>query len=147
LCETSVLTLPWEVFTKPAVSNLRFEVTETVPVMVPSDAVETFSFTAGLGGDSVFGYGTGDMADFLVEVEQQGSSGCEVAVGVEDLQRDLMLIAVAEHASEGSEIDAIGSKIQRLHAGNRSPQEWVDAAGIDPRVHRSDACRLSVNRD
>src|ERR1044071_1331193 len=82
----------------------------------------------------------------VLEGEQCGR-GRKSIISAEDADRDLVRLPIAEQAREGRKINAIRSKIQRLHAGNRTPQQRIDSAGIDPRINRRNAGRCAIDCD
>src|SRR5258708_37236572 len=83
----------------------------------------------------------------MIEVNQQRCRRLEAVIGVVHPEGNLMGLAVAEQASKRREIHAVGDKIQRLDARNRSPQIGINSTGVDPRVDGSNCGWLPVDRD
>src|ERR1041385_7692661 len=58
-----------------------------------------------------------------------------------------MRLSVAQYAGERRKVNSIRRKIQRLHAGDGTPEQWIDSAGIDPRIDRCNACGRAIDSD
>src|ERR1051326_6056408 len=82
----------------------------------------------------------------VLEGQKRGRGGKSI-VGAEHADRDLVRLPIAEQAREGREVNAIGSEIQRLHAGDGTPQQRIDSAGIDPRINWRNASGGAIDGD
>src|SRR5579864_8695110 len=82
----------------------------------------------------------------ILEGQQRGRGGKSV-VRSEHADRHLVRLPVAEQARERCEVNAIRSEIQSLHAGDRTPQQRIDSAGVYPRINRSNAGGCAINGD
>jgi hypothetical protein len=103
---------------------------------------------AGIGrSQGVRSHRSAELADILIEIEQEGGSSREIAVRVEYAQSDGVRLAVVEERREGCEVDAIGPEIHSLNAGDRAPEIRVDAASVDPRIDGGDAGGGSIDGD
>uniref|UniRef100_A0A804PAJ0 Uncharacterized protein n=1 Tax=Zea mays TaxID=4577 RepID=A0A804PAJ0_MAIZE len=81
----------------------------------------------------------------------------EVEVGVDEprvhgvghRERDLVLLAVQQLAQKSRELDVVGWEVERADAGDRSPEQRVDAAGVDhgERPHDADQVAVDLNSD
>src|ERR1700733_1175675 len=88
-----------------------------------------------------------DLAAAVVGEDEQVRGCVKEVVGVEDADGDGVLIAVAEHAGKGSEVDAVGLEVEGLDTGNRLPEEGIDASGEDEGIDRRDPGGLAVDAD
>src|ERR1700689_5060055 len=66
------------------------------------------------GGQCVLGDRAGDLRSPRVEVEQERCRHREIAVVVENAQRDRMGLAIAQQAGKRSKVYAVGNKIESL---------------------------------
>src|SRR5579864_116203 len=82
----------------------------------------------------------------VLEGQQRGRGGKSI-VGAEHADSDLVRLPVAEQAREGCKVNAIRSEIQRLHAGDGTPQQRIDSASVYPRIDWSNARRCAINGD
>src|SRR4029077_7484331 len=78
---------------------------------------------------------------------QQRRGGGKSIISSEDADRDLVRLPIAEHTCERREVNAVGSEIQRLHSWNRTPQQRIDSAGINPGIDRGNAGRCAIDGD
>src|SRR5579864_3906322 len=82
----------------------------------------------------------------VLEGQQRGRGGKPI-IGAKHADSDLVRLPVAEQAREGCKVNAIRSEIQRLHAGDGTPQQRIDSAGVYPRIDWSNARRCAINGD
>src|SRR5208282_6917835 len=82
----------------------------------------------------------------MIQVEQQRRAFGEIAVVVEDAERDGVRLAVVECAGERGEVYAIGNKVERLRTGRRHPHVGKKSSK-DPRRDGRNSGKSAVDRD
>jgi len=109
--------------------------------------VNVFGVNRRRGGEGIFGEGSGDLGGTVIEIEEQRGGSREIIVGVVDAKSYGVRLTIVENAGEGREVDAIRFEVQRLHAGNRDPEEGIDASGVDPGIDGSDSGGITIDCD
>src|ERR1043166_1061238 len=82
----------------------------------------------------------------VLEGQKSGRGGKPV-IGAKDANRDLVRLPVAEHTGERRKVNTIRREIERLHAGDGTPEQRIDSAGINPRINRRNARGRAIDCD